>query len=403
MSLLFDALKRAQGNDAKALAQIAEESAKQTATILAASNRPKTNALPYAIAGLVLLSGVTAWYFYQLNQYTAISTQHAAPGTELISTTAPTAESQPVAASSVAQAIASLPATGAGIPANSAWTHPVAAKKPHSKRHPRKIAKPIIQPASDPLKEAYIALSEGHLDQAEIKYLAVLLQYPHEKDALLGLAVIAQRKLQTERAADLYHQVLREDLGNTAAAAGLVSLSAQADPVAAEKMVAKIEEARKNGDSLGAILQCVVKGAPAGLGDPCFDKLNARLAHALMSIASVKGVEFGDGFAVSQLTGSVNNDRFVLKGQKIGTATNHAGGIIGGISTGEDINIRMAVKPTSSICKPQKTLDETRKEVEVLVKGRHDPCLAPRVVPVAEAMIALTLVDALMIQKATNL
>lgn len=176
-----------------------------------------------------------------------------------------------------------------------------------------------------------------------------------------------------------------------------------ADPVAAEKMIAKIEEVRKNGDSLGAILQCVVKGAPAGLGDPCFDKLNARLAHALMSIATVKGVEFGDGFAVSQLIGSVNNDRFVLKGQKIGTATNHTGGIMGGISTGEDINIRMALKPPSSIPKPQKTLDENMQEVEVVVKGRHDPCLAPRVVPVAEAMIALTLVDCLMIQKATNL
>ena len=176
-----------------------------------------------------------------------------------------------------------------------------------------------------------------------------------------------------------------------------------ADPVAAEKMVAKIEEARKNGDSLGAILQCVVKGVPAGLGDPCFDKLNARLAHALMSIAAVKGVEFGDGFAVSQLTGSVNNDRFVLKGQKIGTATNHTGGIIGGISTGEDINMRMALKPPSSISKPQKTLDENMQEVEVVVKGRHDPCLAPRVVPVAEAMIALTLVDTMMLQKAIQL
>jgi chorismate synthase len=176
-----------------------------------------------------------------------------------------------------------------------------------------------------------------------------------------------------------------------------------ADPVAAEKMVAKIEEVRKNGDSLGAVLQCVVKGAPAGLGDPCFDKLNARLSHALMSIATVKGVEFGDGFWASQLTGSVNNDRFVLKDKKVGTATNHSGGIMGGISTGEDINIRMALKPPSSIPKPQKTLDENMKEVEVVVKGRHDPCLAPRVVPVAEAMIALTLVDCLMIQKATNL
>jgi chorismate synthase len=181
------------------------------------------------------------------------------------------------------------------------------------------------------------------------------------------------------------------------------NMARSADPVAAERMVAKIEEARKNGDSLGAILQCVVKGVPAGLGDPCFDKLNACLAHALMSIAAVKGVEFGEGFAVSQMTGFVNNDRFVLKGKKIGTATNHAGGIIGGISTGEDISIRMALKPTSSISKPQKTLDEDMKEVEVVVKGRHDPCLAPRVVPVAEAMIALTLVDAMMLQKAINL
>ena len=240
MSLLFDALKRAQGNDAKPLAQTGEESAKQTATILAASNRPKTNALPYAIAGLVLLSGVTVWYFYQSNQYTAISTQHPAPGSEHLIVAAPSAASQPVAASSVAQTIAGLPSTGVGTPANTAWTHPVAAKKPHPKKHPRKIAKPAIQPASDPLKEGYRALSEGRLDQAETKYLAVLLQSPHEKDALLGLAVIAQRKMQTERAADLYHQVLREDLGNSAAAAGLVSLSAQADPVAAESQLREL-------------------------------------------------------------------------------------------------------------------------------------------------------------------
>jgi len=176
-----------------------------------------------------------------------------------------------------------------------------------------------------------------------------------------------------------------------------------ADPVAAEKMITKIEEVRKNGDSIGAILQCVVKGVPAGLGDPCFDKLNARLAHALMSIATVKGIEFGDGFGVSQLTGSVNNDRFILKNYTIGTATNHAGGIMGGISTGEDINIRLALKPPSSISQPQKTLDENRQEVEVIVKGRHDPCLAPRVVPVAEAMIALTLVDCMMIQKSLQI
>jgi chorismate synthase len=176
-----------------------------------------------------------------------------------------------------------------------------------------------------------------------------------------------------------------------------------ADAKMAAVMITKIEEARKNGDSLGSVLQCIVKNCPPGLGDPCFDKLNARLSQALMSIATVKGIEFGDGFGASQLTGSVNNDRFILKAKKVGTATNHSGGIMGGISTGEDIIIRMALKPPSSISKLQKTLNEKHEEVEVQVKGRHDPCLAPRVVPVAEAMIALTLVDALMIQKATHL
>ena len=176
-----------------------------------------------------------------------------------------------------------------------------------------------------------------------------------------------------------------------------------ADAKIAPVMINKIEEARKNGDSLGAILQCVVKNCPAGLGDPCFDKLNARLAQALMSIATVKGIEFGDGFGVSQSMGSVNNDRFILKGKKVATATNHSGGIMGGISNGEDITIRLALKPPSSISKLQKTLNENFEEVDVQVKGRHDPCLAPRVVPVAEAMIALTLVDCLFIQKATNL
>jgi chorismate synthase len=176
-----------------------------------------------------------------------------------------------------------------------------------------------------------------------------------------------------------------------------------ADAKIAPVMIAKIEEARKNGDSLGSVLECVVKNCPPGLGDPCFDKLNARLAQALMSIATVKGIEFGEGFGASRLMGSVNNDRFVLKNKKVGTETNHSGGIMGGISTGEDIVIRMALKPPSSISKIQKTLNEKHQEVEVQVKGRHDPCLAPRVVPVAEAMIALTLVDALMIQKATQL
>lgn len=176
-----------------------------------------------------------------------------------------------------------------------------------------------------------------------------------------------------------------------------------ADKNVAEAMIARIDEVRKNGDSIGATLQCVIKGVPAGLGDPCFDKLNARLAAGLMSIATVKGIEFGDGFDVANKLGSQNNDRFIVKEGKAGTATNHAGGILGGISTGEDITIRLALKPPSSIPQLQQTLNEDLQVVETQVKGRHDPCLAPRVVPVAEAMIAVTLVDALMIQKSSSI
>ncbi len=175
------------------------------------------------------------------------------------------------------------------------------------------------------------------------------------------------------------------------------------DMAQAEKMVTRIEEVRKNGDSIGGIVEAVVKGCPAGLGEPCFDKLNARLGAALFSIATIKGVEFGDGFKAVASLGSQNNDVLTAKGGKISSKTNHAGGINGGISSGEDIIVRMAVKPPSSISKLQKTITKELKETEIQVKGRHDPCLCPRVVPVAEAMIALTLVDALMLQKSLNI
>ena len=167
----------------------------------------------------------------------------------------------------------------------------------------------------------------------------------------------------------------------------------------AQKMIQAIEEARKDGDSLGGIIEAVIQGCPPGLGDPCFDKLHARLAHGLLSIGTIKGIEFGDGFKVAQMRGSQNNDAFVAKGGKVAVKTNHAGGILGGISTGEDIVLRVAVKPPSSIAKMQKSINENLDEVDVQVKGRHDPCLCPRVVPVVEAMAALTLVDCLMIQK----
>jgi chorismate synthase len=172
------------------------------------------------------------------------------------------------------------------------------------------------------------------------------------------------------------------------------------DNEAAQLMIEKIEEARKDCDSLGGIIEAVVKGCPPGLGDPVFDKLNARLAHAIMSIGTMRGIEFGDGFAAAKLKGSENNDPFArnLLG-KIHTKTNHAGGMLGGISNGEDIILRAAVKPPSSIAKDQQSVDISGEDVTVQVKGRHDPCICPRVVPVVEAMIALTLVDCLLIQK----
>ena len=168
---------------------------------------------------------------------------------------------------------------------------------------------------------------------------------------------------------------------------------------AAQKMVQKIEEAKSQSDSLGGVVEAVVKGCPVGLGDPVFDKLNARLAYGLMSIGTLKGIEFGAGFAVTQMNGSQNNDPFIIHDGRVCTKTNHAGGILGGISTGEDIVLRVAVKPPSSIAKKQETVTIDKKETTIEVKGRHDPCICPRVVPVVEAMIALTLIDSLLIQK----
>lgn len=171
------------------------------------------------------------------------------------------------------------------------------------------------------------------------------------------------------------------------------------DMDAADLMVQKIEEMRKNQDSIGGIVEAIIHGCPPGLGDPVFDKLNARLAHALMSIGTMRGIEFGLGFEATKMPGSEHNDRFYMDGDRVRTVTNHAGGILGGISTGEDIILRVGVKPPSSIPQPQSTVTVDRQPTSVEVKGRHDPCICPRVVPVVEAMIALTIVDCLMIQK----
>ena len=164
-----------------------------------------------------------------------------------------------------------------------------------------------------------------------------------------------------------------------------------------------INNARENGDSVGGVVEVVAKNVPVGLGSPVFDKLSADLAKALVSIPAVKGFEIGDGFACVEKNGSDNNDSLQNINGKIITQTNHAGGIVGGISNGEDIIIRIALKPASSISKTQKTVDKDGNEVDISVQGRHDPCVAIRAVPVAEAMVALTLADHYLLNKISKI
>lgn len=167
-----------------------------------------------------------------------------------------------------------------------------------------------------------------------------------------------------------------------------------ADSEAAGKMEALIKQVKAAGDSVGGIVEVIAFGVPTGLGESVFDKLDAELAKALMSIGAVKGVEIGAGFAAARMKGSEMNDEFIIKEGQIRTKTNNAGGILGGISTGAPVVCRIAVKPTASISKPQRSVDMAKmEEVELKIEGRHDPCICPRIVPVAEAMVALVLVD----------
>jgi chorismate synthase len=162
----------------------------------------------------------------------------------------------------------------------------------------------------------------------------------------------------------------------------------------AAKMLAAIEKARKAGDSLGGIIECIAINVPVGLGQPIFDTLEGDLAKALFAIPAIKGVEFGAGFGVSQMKGSKNNDAFRIKRGKVVTETNYGGGILGGISSGMPIFIRAAVKPTPSISQKQKTVNIAKMEnAELEIKGRHDVCIVPRAVPVVAAMMAITLCD----------
>jgi chorismate synthase len=172
------------------------------------------------------------------------------------------------------------------------------------------------------------------------------------------------------------------------------------DAQIAQKMEAYIREVAEQGDSVGGIVELHITGLPAGLGDPVFEKLDAELAHGLMSIGATKGIEFGSGFKAAEMLGSENNDVFhVDQNGAVMPRTNNAGGLLGGISTGQDVVLRLAVKPPSSINKVQKTVDKFGNPVELSVGGRHDPCICPRVVPVAEAMAAIVILDLLLIQQ----
>ena len=172
------------------------------------------------------------------------------------------------------------------------------------------------------------------------------------------------------------------------------------DPDTAERMIDLISKVKSEKDSVGGVITCVVKGAPVGLGEPCFDKLQAMLAHAMLSIGAVKGFEYGSGFAGSASRGSLHNDTFYMDGDSVRTRTNNSGGIQGGISNGEDIYFRVAFKPTATILMEQPTVNSLHQEVRTTVKGRHDPCVVPRAVPIVEAMAAIVLVDALLLEKA---
>lgn len=175
------------------------------------------------------------------------------------------------------------------------------------------------------------------------------------------------------------------------------------DQKKAEEMIRLVEEVRDDGDSIGGVVRGVVRGVPAGLGEPVFDKLHAELAKAMVSINAVKGFEIGSGFAGVELRGSEHNDPlYTDKSGAIRSETNHAGGIVGGISTGEPILFRVAFKPVSTIQKPQKTVNKKGEEVTLEASGRHDPCVVPRAVPIVEAMAALVVMDHLMRQRAQN-
>ena len=173
-----------------------------------------------------------------------------------------------------------------------------------------------------------------------------------------------------------------------------------ADPILAKDMIALIEEVKSEGDSIGGVVTAVIEGMPIGIGEPIFDRLEAELAKGMLSINATKGFEFGSGFEGSKLRGSEHNDSFIITEEGIRTSSNRSGGIQGGISNGEDIYFKVAFKPVATLLQNQNTVTADGRETVLKAKGRHDPCVLPRAVPIVEAMAAITILDMLLINNA---
>ena len=175
------------------------------------------------------------------------------------------------------------------------------------------------------------------------------------------------------------------------------------DAFAAKEAAAYLEDCLKNCNSSGGTIECIINGLPVGLGDPVFEKLDANLAKAILSIGAIKGFEIGDGFGVTSATGLSNNDAFTMKDGKISKETNHSGGTLGGMSDGAPLIFRAAVKPTPSIASQQHTVNNSGEDIEICIKGRHDPIIVPRAVVVVESMAAITILDALLMNMTARL
>lgn len=212
--------------------------------------------------------------------------------------------------------------------------------------------------------------------------------------------ILAKQKMEiVAYVSQIHHLCAAIDPAKVSAASVEKNIVRCPDPVIAKKMIAHIGEIQKKGDSVGGVITCVIRNAPAGLGSPVFDKLEARLAHGMLSLPAVKGFEIGSGFGSVLMTGSTHNDPMTMKNGKVITKTNHAGGIAGGISNGMDIVFRVAFKPTATIFQKQETVGKNGKNTTLQIAGRHDPCVVPRAVPIVEAMAALVLADEMLIQK----